>query len=123
MSREDPHPTKGMPYSKSIRLAGKHAQGVAAADVDVARGRDGGWYSRWSFHIDTTGSATPIGHSEAFASEREAIDARLILIRDKARRILAARPDCYTDGDRQWCRKIEAWAVDQLAPQQNALNF
>ena len=64
-----------------------HKEGVPAADVEVARGADGGWYSRWSFHIPSTGSATPITHSPAFASEQEAIDDRLQLILAKARKI------------------------------------
>lgn len=123
MIPHDQHPARHAPITLAARLPGAQAHGVAAAEVEVAQGTDGGWYARWAFHIPTTGCASPITHSEPFADPQAAADAKLVLIRDKARRILAARPDCYSDTDRQWCRKIEAWAVEQLGPQQMGLGI
>lgn len=105
----------------AIRLPGPQKEGVAAAEVETLR-IGNIFYVRWSYHVPTTGGATPFGHSPEFGENAKAIEYAVGRILDRARSLMAtSQADSYTDTDREWARRIEAWAKQQRAPQQMSL--
>lgn len=110
------HPAFGIEDFNRRKLPGPQKQGIGAAEIDTARGHDGRWYARYGYWLGEGGGCTPITHSPPHASEQEAVAWAVEQIRDRI-----GRRQTGTDSAAQWARKIEAWCVDQLGPQQLGL--